>query len=170
METHRYLPIKTVLDLSFRIRLATKADLRTLFKIDQACFPPTIAYPYSYFRDLWNVQAYFVVAEHLSSKQIAGFVVGYQQYLDAGTVITLDILPQFRRQGLGRELMMHILDYFLTLHLDTALLQVQPSNHAARTMYENMGFGYFDRIPNYYGKGLDAFLMIKTLEAPSQEE
>ena len=56
----------------------------------------------------------------------------------------------FRRQGLGRLLMHHVLANAVGSGMRRATLEVRESNQAARGLYEGLGFTVTAKRPNYY--------------------
>src|SRR5690242_20421914 len=100
--------------VSFRIRPFQKADFETLWSIDQICFDPQLAYSRLelafYMRRPGSVT---LVAEQCQDGQkpsIAGFIVAeLERRSKAGTrnghIITIDVLPDTRRCGIGSLLL-----------------------------------------------------------------
>ena len=95
--------------VDFLIRDYRAADFDFLWKIDQACFPPGIAYTQM---DLTGFvtrrKAITRVAEFAVSSEFAGGIAGFavaQPIRNVGRILTLDILPEARRFGLGSCLM-----------------------------------------------------------------
>ncbi len=96
--------------VDFVIRDYRAADFDLLWQIDQVCFPPGIAYTQM---DLTGFvtrrkvhHARGGVSRTTASLQatIAGFAVA-QPIRNIGRILTLDILPEARRFGLGSRLM-----------------------------------------------------------------
>lgn len=66
---------------------------------------------------------------------------GGEFYID-----TLAVLPAFRRQGIGRQLLQHCISEARTLGLTYASLAVHPDNLRAQTLYQSLGFVRADDI------------------------
>ncbi len=144
----------------FTIRPYQKADLARLHAIDQICFPPTIAYTLTELRVyLSGRRAIGLVAE--ASREIAGFAVGRIERNILAHVITLDILPEARRNGIGRALMEGLHSEFARLGATHVFLEVSVNNLGARLFYEKLGYRFLELLPGYYSDGTDACLMIR---------
>jgi ribosomal-protein-alanine N-acetyltransferase len=80
------------------------SDFEHLWKLDQECFAPGIAYSRSDLRAfLSDKTAETIVAER--EGHIVGFVLGRRPTRSDGHVITLDVAASVRRHGLGRQLL-----------------------------------------------------------------
>src|SRR4030088_2540572 len=106
-------------DVLFRIRQFEKADFDTLWRIDQACFDPQLAYsrPEMAFY-MQRPGSFTLVAESAkdepSSKSparsanfpvgILGFVVAENRRKN-GHIITIDVIAEARRSGVGSGLL-----------------------------------------------------------------
>ena len=83
-------------------------------------------------------------------------------------VLNLSVVPDSRRQGLGRALLMRFVDDALRAGAEQMFLEVRVSNAAAISLYESAGFAPVARRHNYYpaserAKGEDALVMRRTL-------
>lgn len=139
------------------IRRMTPADLPQVLAIEARGH----AFPWSEgnFRDGLEHGYYMVVMEQ------AGKLIGYgvvQVILDEGHLLNITIDPVLNGRGLGRELLLHLLDYARS-HTDTLFLEVRPSNQRAIALYQTSGFNEIGLRRNYYpakdGGREDALLM-----------
>jgi ribosomal-protein-alanine N-acetyltransferase len=73
-------------------------------------------------------------------------------------LITLAVLPQFRRRGLGRELLRAAMAKAAGMNARQLFLEVEEHNTAARNLYEKLGFSEVSRRRGYYGD-TDALVM-----------
>ncbi|MEO6965234.1 MAG: N-acetyltransferase [Acidobacteriaceae bacterium] len=149
--------------LSFAMRPANMHDLEELTAIDALCFPAGIAYPRGEIAWLLrNPRITTVIAE------LAGAVGGFaacqrkqQQNVRYGELITIEVLPQFRRQSIGRELY-QVLEKNLRDWGGTRMqLQVSVENAVAVSFYQRLGYRTVSRIPRYYLQTIDAWQMEK---------
>ena len=87
------------------IREFASEDFDTLWRIDQECFPPGIAYSRAELLHYIHRKASFgIVAE--AENTIVGFLVGeISKRRKAGHVITIDVTEHARRHGTGTLLM-----------------------------------------------------------------
>lgn len=146
-----------------RIRLARPADLGLLVEIDRQCFPPGIAFDADQFRAcLLSPHARTHIAEVASGT--AGFAVTELESALSGILITLDVLPALRRQGVASALLEASEAWLVERGAREIVLQVATSNDAALAFYRRGSFRVLRTLEDYYGRGRDAFLMRKALE------
>ena len=82
----------------------TSEQLTTLYKIDQECFSPGIAYTQKDLaRFIQHKLSKTWVA--LSSNQIIGFVILSQEPQKVGHIVTIDVVESARGAGVGSALM-----------------------------------------------------------------
>ncbi len=75
-------------------------------------------------------------------------------------VTNFAVHPSHRHQGFGRELMSTVLELYRLEGATRAALEVRPSNHGARRLYEGFGFREIGRRKGYYfDTGEDALVM-----------
>tara|TARA_R110000787_G_scaffold42983_14_gene105371 strand:+ start:182 stop:607 length:426 start_codon:yes stop_codon:yes gene_type:complete len=65
-------------------------------------------------------------------------------------VLNLAVDPRYRRDGLGRFLLEHLLQTARAAHTTIVLLEVRRSNKAAIGLYRSYGFQRIGVRPNYY--------------------
>lgn len=99
----------------------------------------------------------------------AGFVLG-RIAADESEILTLAVLPEWRRQGAGRALVEALIE---TLRRDGArrlFLEAAVSNRPALALYRDLGFVETGRRPDYYErKGKppeDALVLARDLHEP----
>lgn len=141
----------------YPIRAMTAADLPAVLAIEARGH----AFPWSVgnFRDGLENGYYMVVMT--ASEKIIGYGV-LQVILDEGHLLNITVEPELNGRGLGRALLLHLLDYARS-HTDTLFLEVRPSNHRAIALYQSSGFNEIGLRRNYYpakgGGREDALLM-----------
>jgi len=85
--------------------------------------------------------------------------------LETADIIDIEVSADYRRQGIGREILNRLLDNAYLSGVKTITLEVRVSNVAARTLYENMKFIEISQRKRYYDDGEDAVIMqIKCLQ------
>jgi ribosomal-protein-alanine N-acetyltransferase len=145
------------------VRPALVSDFPTLLDIDQASFPPGIAYDsseLSYFMQRQGAET--LVAE--IDNQIVGFIlVEMRQRKKTATMITLDVRAEYRRQGCARELLAASEEVLRERSIQRYELQVDVGNSAAIAFYQKHGFTTICTLKSYYSNGNDAYLMVKRL-------
>ncbi|MGC1781063.1 MAG: N-acetyltransferase [Acidobacteriaceae bacterium] len=147
------------------IRPAVLQDLDRLVEIDAECFPAGIAYPREEIAALLVAPSVLtVVAEKAGA--IAGFAaLGWSRRRGAryGELITIDILPQFRREGVGWQLHEELERWLRAGDGASIHLHVSIANTAAINFYQRLGYRTTARIPRYYLGRIDAWRMEKAL-------
>ncbi len=81
-------------------------------------------------------------------------------------ILNIAISPELQSKGLGRELLMHLLQTGKRLGAEDAFLEVRPSNRIAVRLYETIGFHQVGLRSDYYPaeKGReDAVIMAREL-------
>lgn len=96
-------------------------------------------------------------------------VIGYAVMMlaaDEAHVLNIAIARDWQRQGLGAQLMRHLIGLARGYGANEIFLEVRPSNAAARRLYHGMGFNEIATRRNYYpshGGREDAILMAMSL-------
>jgi len=144
-----------------RIRPMTVDDLPAVLSIEARghAFPWTRGN----FEDGLNNGYFMVVMEEggADQKNIIGYGI-IQIILDEGHLLNITIDPVLNGRGLGRTLLLHLLDHARN-HTDTLFLEVRPTNLRAIALYQTTGFNEIGLRRNYYpakgGGREDALLM-----------
>lgn len=149
----------------FELRRAGQADLEALLRLERACF----AKPWSR-EQLQSLLAAYPNPEISEEFAYLAFdadyacgYCGWQKVLDEATLLSIAVLPSYRRQGLAERLFAQGQNLLLKAGVRRLLLEVSVRNEAALALYEKLGFHYDGRVKNYYGVGDDAKLMSKNL-------
>lgn len=80
--------------------------------------------------------------------------------VDEAHIATIATHPDFRRQGIGEQILLHALRAALAEGARRAFLEVRLGNTAAQTLYKKYGFNVDGRRPKYYrDNNEDALLM-----------
>ena len=138
------------------------ADFDTLWEIDQTCFPAEIAYSRKEFSHyLRSVRATCILA--VEESRILGFILGEHHPAHRGHIITLDVIPSARAQGIGSMLMNEIETRLRAAGCDSILLEVAVDNSLAMGFYKRHGFSVLKTLRRYYPGDLDGLLMGKLL-------
>jgi ribosomal-protein-alanine N-acetyltransferase len=145
-----------------KIRELTPRDLDAVTAIDLACFPPGVAFDKELFAECLD-RADCVSLGIEQDGALAAFAVISRSGPRSLQIITIDVLPVFRRQGLADALMAEVEAAARGNGIKRIVLQAAVSNDPAIALYKKWGFSIKAVLPNYYGKGKDAFLMDKEL-------
>lgn len=147
------------------IRNIEREDLDQLFALDQICFRPGIAYSkkdLSYFIRHPRSLSFAAVDD---VHGIAGFAIVELARNNVGHIVTIDVAPERRREGIGRLLMQSMIDGLAAWNVSTIRLEVAVDNLEAQSFYLRHGFVQTGRIPGFYMGSLDALTMQKSLDS-----
>jgi [ribosomal protein S18]-alanine N-acetyltransferase len=153
---------------SFRIRDFHADDFDAIWQIDQACFPPGISYSRPELRAYVrrkNAFTLIAVGAEISRKEggaIAGFIVG-ECNRGAGHIITIDVLADARRHGVGSMLLRAAEERLRTAGCGSVELETAVDNISAISFYKRHGFSIVKIAPRYYSNGVDALVLQKKL-------
>jgi len=137
-------------------------DLEALYRLDQVCFEPGIAYSRRQLRGFLSIPAaQGLIAD--SGGRLDGFAIGYVARGGVAHVVTLDVDPRQRRRGLGKTLLEELLSRLNRAGARRAILEVAEENLGAIAFYENLAFRRRRRLPDYYAPGRAALEMEKDL-------
>lgn len=109
-----------------------------------------------------NLLAKYIVAE-IDSK-VVGYA-GIWLILDEGHITNIAVSNVYRGQGIGKYLMMGLIDFCKKSKIQNMTLEVRKSNIVAQNLYKKYGFLDCGIRPNYYADDHeDAVIMWKTIE------
>ena len=158
--------------MPFRIREFEKADFDTLWRIDQACFDPQLAYSRPELAFYMNRPGSFtLVAEGAngessrnggSPESILGFIVA-ETRRKSGHIITIDVVAEARRAGVGTALLRAAEGQLLRAGAGAVALETPVNNAAAIRFYKQEGYFVQKTVAGYYSKHLNALVMTKEL-------
>lgn len=165
----------------FRIRQFEKADFDTLWRIDQACFDPQLAYSRPelafYMR---RPGSFTLVAEGEGVEGesngrgncgppaaapvcgILGFVVA-EARRKSGHIITIDVVAEVRRTGVGSALLNAAEEKLVQAGARAVALETPVNNEAAIRFYKQKGYFVEKTVAGYYSNQMDALVMTKEL-------
>jgi len=155
---------------SFAIRTFKPTDLERVMYINRVCLPEN--YTTFFFMDLYeNFPATFVVAEE--NGEVVGYIMcrietglsnfGMLGIAKKGHVISIAVLPEHQRQGIGYALMREAMQSMLLYKARECYLEVRVSNTSAVNLYKKMDFKITRTIRGYYANGEDAYVMSRKL-------
>ena len=76
-------------------------------------------------------------------------------------ILTVAVLPAYRRQGIAKEFMRQIEAYAVEKEASAMMLEVELSNESAIKLYQSLGYMKISVRMDYYGPGKDAHVMRK---------
>lgn len=158
--------------VGLEIRRAEIADLEALAHLEALAFA-----------DAWSSKS---LADELAKAStrlwlasLEGQTVAYACFLtilDESELLRLAVLPEHRRDGLGRRMLSHCLHLVEASGSRLCHLEVRADNVAARRLYESLGFVVSGRRPGYYrdlstdgtDDAVDAVLYQRPLDTDSE--
>lgn len=146
-----------------RIRPMTAADLDGVLLLEDASFSdPWNRALYEHELNDNRRSRYRVVVCADPSPAIPDVIAqaGWMLFGDEAHVLTIAVRPEWRGQGIGRWLLLHLLAEARQEGCDSVVLEVRPSNEAALRLYESLGFVMINRRKRYYPDKEDALVLM----------
>jgi [ribosomal protein S18]-alanine N-acetyltransferase len=100
--------------------------------------------------------------------ELAGTIYGFVQFqwvAGEAEINTICVLPNYRRQHFGRDLMLGLIQHLQAMATTKLFLEVAENNAAARGLYESFGFQVNGVRKGYYADGQNAVTMVKEMTA-----
>ena len=159
-----------LLQNDYSLRVFAPPDIESVVNINRVCLPENYA-PY-FFLDTFNSSPQtFIVAE--SQGNIVGYIMcriehGFSDvrklhFAKKGHVISVAVMPEFRRRSIGRGLVESALSALSGLSADECFLEVRITNDPAIELYRKLGFEITRTISRYYYDGSDAYVMTRQI-------
>ena len=111
--------------------------------------------------ELTNELSLWLVA--VEDGKVQGYI-GSQTVLGESDMLNLAVHPNFRRNGIGRQLTIALCDALRDAGSHCITLEVRVSNEPAKALYESLGFVSVGQRPRYYSRPIeDADILRKEL-------
>jgi ribosomal-protein-alanine N-acetyltransferase len=144
-------------------RAAIQLDLPILVSMERVLFadsPWSMGQFKEEFKGVPNSR-YFMVATNAQDQ-----IVGYAAVLVVAPgveadVLTVAVLPEYARKGIATHFMGELEKWSKEKQALAMMLEVGTENTSAIALYEKLGYQTIATRKNYYGQGLDAFVMRK---------
>ena len=151
--------------MAIMIEPTSLKDLDVLNRIEKACFTSE-----AYAREqlaylLRSPKAISLVAKE--DNETVGFIIGMKENYGktaVGHIVTIDVLPEHRRAGVGLQLLDTLEKEFIEQGVKTIYLEVRIDNQAARRLYAKKGYMKLEPLENYYSKGRHGLRMRKEIK------
>ena len=98
-------------------------------------------------------EAHATPAAKIKRSDVVGFVL-YSLAGDQCEILTICVLPEWRRKRLAVNLMQNVIKRAKNIGIKEIYLEVAESNEAARNLYADQGFRVFGKRDRYYRKKL----------------
>ena len=152
-------------------RFNPETDLDAVQFINQTCLPEN--YPRFFFTDIYeNFPEGFNVAIMEYTQEIVGYEMtriekGLSNFGSGlskkGHIISIAVLPQYRRLGIAKKLMDIASDILRLRAVKEVFLEVRESNQAAINLYKKLGYFPLKISKKYYSDGESAIIMVSKI-------
>jgi [ribosomal protein S18]-alanine N-acetyltransferase len=163
----------------YTVREYRAEDFDVVWAIDQTCFPPGISYSRQELKFyLRRPGSFALVAENADglnasnvksgpatapAASIAGFIVAEAGGRGSGHIITIDVIGNARRSGVGSLLLSAAEERLNAAGCRTVALETAVDNLSALSFYKRHGYSVTRTFPRYYSNGVDALVLAKSL-------
>lgn len=138
---------------------ASLKHLDRLYEIETKCFEKEAFTKRQIASILANYNSIGLVAK--VNGEIVGFVIGMlrqEKGKTVGHILTIDVLPEYRRKGIGLRLLKALENIFRGKGANISVLEVREDNIAALRLYQKLGYEKVERLEYYYGDVHGIFL------------
>ena len=145
-----------------KYREASLLDIPVLVSLDREYFPDT-AWPAEQFRGEIGKPTRFFLTVEVNEEIIAyagAFLPGAG---GEGDIMTIAVKPEYRRQGIAKELIARLESWAKARGASAMMLEVDVKNESAISLYSHLGYETLNIRKNYYGYGKDAQIMRREL-------
>ncbi|UCD72172.1 MAG: ribosomal protein S18-alanine N-acetyltransferase [Syntrophobacterales bacterium] len=145
----------------------TEIDLRDVITIESLSF--SIPWNEAMFKSELSLDYSHNFTLRLSVNGTGDVLLGYicfWVFHGEAHLLNIAVQPDYRRMGLGTQLMRFFIDFCRSKKVETITLDVRSSNDPAIEMYRKVGFRKVGLRPHYYAdNGEDALIMGLKLKA-----
>lgn len=142
------------------VRRAQRTDLLDIYRIEEAAFDQP--WPFTAFQSYVGDSG-FLVAE---DDDVVGYVVADvidSHGRDLGHIKDIAVHESRRGEGIGTLLLTRALAVLEVEGVESVKLEVRESNETALSLYRTRGFEHRRTLPEYYGDGEDALVLVRGL-------
>ncbi len=148
-------------------RLYRPEDFEALYGIEVACFAPPLRFERAYLEKLTRARSGATwVAVNDEGNPVGFAALEWKRQRDgavAAYVVTIEVLPEQRRQGVGDALLRKAAGSAQAAGAETIWLHVEARNEAALRLYGRHGYVESGSAEDFYGPGRGARILVKTL-------
>ncbi len=135
------------------------SDMGVIVNLERAIFRPSEQYTLGFINWLCrNCTRYSFIA--IMDGKPVGYIISCIEGFGRGHVISVGVLSEYRRRGVGTELLRRSICEMVRDGVDHVILEVRVSNTPAITLYRKLGFEVRDLLRAYYSDGEDGYLMV----------
>ena len=154
-----------------RLREYNSRDLGTIFAMDVVCFEPPFRFSKRVMQQFAEARNALTVVAETEAGEIAGFCIAHVERAGKGLrayVVTLDVAPDHRRQGLARQMLERIEQQAKEAGCDSIELHVSVENEGAIAFYQREGYDRSHVVKSFYGLGRHAYVYQKALTSAAR--
>lgn len=129
---------------------------RALARLERRCYPPRIAFSAATLAQWLRAEDSLLLVLWREREPVACLV----SELRPCHIVTIDVAPGWRRQGLGRRLLRDALFLLRRRGCRRVLSEVATDNTPSLKLHQSFGFRTVSRMAHYYADGRDAFLLV----------
>ncbi len=145
--------------ISVRRAMAASGDIDAIARLEQECMPSPWSRNSVAEELLSNESSRFFVAVDSESRKIVGYAGSWVVPPFECQIGNVAVSGDFRRQGVATKLLSALFDAAAEEGIKDITLEVRPSNTAAITLYEGLGFRQEGLRKKYYDDLEDAIIM-----------
>lgn len=151
------------------LRRCTREDIHIVMDINETTLPEN--YPLFFYEQIIEKypEAFTLAYLENNPKKIAGYIMWRVErgpsafgleYVKKGHLVSLAVLPAYRRLGVANKLLNYSMDIVRNYGVAEFVLEVRVSNTAAINLYDKAnGYEKIKILSHYYRDGEDAFYM-----------
>jgi len=148
------------------IRKFLPSDIDKIVEIEKASFRQG-AYSKTRLENLSKKHPNDFLVAQLADKKV-GYIIAYNKAGGWIDFVSLAVDKKYQKLGIGKKLVVFVLNRFRKKGLKKASLEVRTTNKRAISFFQNLGFKTTKVIKRYYRDGEDAYLMEKSNLAPAK--
>ena len=156
--------------MTWQLRRANADDLEALMAIEHDLFTTDSWSRESMAAEISDRHGYYLVAFPVGEPERIDGYAGLRAPLrePQADIQTIAVVPSARRKGLGRVLMLSLIDEARQRGAREIFLEVRADNPGAQALYETLGFEAIALRPRYYQPdGVDAIVMRLSILEPT---
>ncbi len=142
---------------------AAVTDLEALVALESVAFPRGGAVNRRQMRYLLRSKRALIAVARESGGVIGWAIALLRRHpkYETARIYSLAVAPQRRGRGVGERLCRHLLREAEEMGIGRCFLEVAQENHAARSLYQRLGFTPVATLPHYYGEGAHGVRMVR---------
>lgn len=150
------------------LRRAELADIDALLQMEQQCFDSDRLSRRNFHWMIQKAHADLWLACY-ETEVVAYILTLYVRGTSLARIYSLAVSPQYRQQGLAKQLIKTAETAALAAGRSFIRLEVCPDNQQAVTLYQKLGYQPFDVVRDFYDDHSDAMRMMKVLQPDPAE-